>query len=231
MDKIGPICRSVEDCALVFDMIHGSDNRDGTVKDLPFNWDPDSDIHSLKIGYVESSFAKAHPNDQATLKKLREMGLNLVSIQLPDYPVETMEFILSVEAAAAFDELTRSNQDDLLTRQTKDAWPNIFRRARMIPAVEYVQANRLRWQVMDKMAELMSDIDLYVAPSFDSLLLTNLTGHPCVVLPNGFEQTNSSDVVPTSISFIGQLYGKAKLMTAAKAYQDITGFHLNYPQP
>jgi Asp-tRNA(Asn)/Glu-tRNA(Gln) amidotransferase A subunit family amidase len=101
----------------------------------------------------------------------------------------------------------------------------------MIPAVEYVQANRLRWQVMDKMAELMSDIDLYVAPSFDSLLLTNLTGHPCVVLPNGFEKTNSSDVVPTSISFIGQLYGEAKLMTAAKAYQDITGFHLNYPQP
>lgn len=138
---------------------------------------------------------------------------------------------MSVEAAAAFDELTRSNQDDLLTRQTKDAWPNIFRRARMIPAVEYVQANRLRWQVMDKMAELMSDIDLYVAPSFDSLLLTNLTGHPCVVLPNGFEKTNSSDVVPTSISFIGQLYGEAKLMTAAKAYQDITGFHLNYPQP
>ncbi|MFQ6113971.1 MAG: amidase, partial [bacterium] len=172
MDKIGPMCRTVEDCALVFNAIYGPDGKDGTVVDLPFNWNPDLDIKRLRIGYVKSAFEENRENkewkanDEATLKTLRSLGLNLISIELPDYPIDVMSFILSAEAAAAFDELTRSNKDDLMVRQIKDAWPNVFRQARMIPAVEYIQANRVRTLVMEAMVELMSEIDVYVVPSF-----------------------------------------------------------------
>jgi len=138
-----------------------------------------------------------------------------------------MAFILSAEAGAAFDELTRDNRDELLVRQGKDAWPNVFRQARMIPAVEYIQANRLRTKVMQAMAGLMSQIDIYVTPSFvgDNLLLTNLTGHPQTVVPNGFKESGS----PTSISFVGGLFQEAKALAIARAYQNATGFHLKHP--
>ena len=233
MDKIGPICRSVEDCALVFNAIYGPDGKDSTVVDLPFNWDAGRGIKDLKIGYIKSAFeqeredkeAKAH--DEATLEVLRRLGLDLIPIELPDYPVEAIAFILSVEAAAAFDELTRSGRDDLLVRQIKNAWPNRFREARMVPAVEYIQANRLRTLLIKAMHELMSDIDVYVAPSWagNNLLLTNLTGHPAVVLPNGFNKKKE----PTSITFNGKLYGESEVLAVAKAYQDATGFHLIHP--
>lgn len=233
MDKIGPMCRSVEDCALVFNAIHGPDDQDGTVVDLPFNWDADLDIKKLRIGYVKSAFEKDRENkvwqanDQAALDALRSLGLTLTPIELPDYPVDAMSFILSAEAAAAFEELTLSDRDDLLVRQIKNAWPNVFRQARMIPAVEYVQANRVRTLVMQAMSKLMSEIDVYVVPSFggNNLLLTNLTGHPCVVLPNGFNDKGS----PTSISFIGKLFGEAETLAVARAYQDATDFHLKHP--
>ncbi len=233
MDKLGPMCRSVEDCAVVFNAIYGPDGKDLTVVDLPFNWDPHLDIRQLRIGYLKSEFErdrkdeewKAH--DQATLETLRQMGLKLIPIALPDYPIEALSFILNAEAAAAFDELTRSNRDDLLVRQIKNAWPNVFRQSRTIPAVEYIQANRVRTLVMRAMAEVMSQVDVYVAPSFGghNLLLTNLTGHPAVVLPNGFRK----DGTPTSITFIGKLYGEAELLAVAKAYQDATDFHLKHP--
>jgi Asp-tRNA(Asn)/Glu-tRNA(Gln) amidotransferase A subunit family amidase len=136
-----------------------------------------------------------------------------------------LAFILSAEAAAAFDELTRNGQDDLMVRQIKDAWPNVFRSSRFIPAVEYIQANRIRYMIIQEMQKL--DVDVYVAPSFggDNLLLTNLTGHPCVVLPNGFDEKGS----PVSISFIGKLYDEATLLAVAKEYQDATDFHLRHP--
>ena len=233
MDKIGPICRSVEDCALVFDAIYGTDGKDSTVVDLPFNWDAGRGIKDLKVGYIKSAFeqerkdkeSKAH--DEATLEVLRRLGLDLIPIELPDYPVDAIAFILSVEAAAAFDELTRSGRDDLLVRQIKNAWPNRFREARLVPAVEYIQANRLRTLVIKAMHELMSDIDVYVAPSWagNNLLLTNLTGHPAVVLPNGFNKKQE----PTSITFNGKLYGESEVLAVAKAYQDATGFHLKHP--
>ncbi|MFQ5641394.1 MAG: amidase [bacterium] len=234
MDKIGPMCRSVEDCALVFDAITGPDNRDGTLVDLPFNWDANLDVKKLRIGYVKSAFERERENkegkafDDATLETLRSLGINLIPIELPDRPVSAMSFILSVEAAAAFDELTRSNRDDLMVRQIKNAWPNAFRQARMIPAVEYVQANRLRTLVMEDMAKLMSEIDVYVVPSFggSNLLMTNLTGHPTVVLPNGFTEKGT----PTSISFVGKLFGEAAMLAVAKAYQDATDFHLRHPE-
>jgi Asp-tRNA(Asn)/Glu-tRNA(Gln) amidotransferase A subunit family amidase len=233
MDKIGPICRSVEDCALVFNAIYGPDGKDSTVVDLPFNWNAARSIKGLKVGYLKSDFEQdrkdeeSKANDQVALEALRHLGLELIPIELPDYPVEATGFILSVEAAAAFDELTRSGRDDLLVRQIKNAWPNRFRETRLIPAVEYVQANRLRTLVIKAMHELMSDVDVYVAPSWvgDNLLLTNLTGHPAVVLPNGFNKEQE----PTSITFTGRLYGESEVLTVAKAYQDATGFHLKNP--
>jgi len=171
---------------------------------------------------------QAKTNDEAVLDALKSSGINLIPIELPDYPVRAIRFVLSAEAAAAFDELTRSNQDDLLVRQNKGAWPNSFRRARMIPAVEYIQANRLRTIVMQAMAQTMSQIDVFVTPSYGGnvLLMTNLTGHPAVVLPNGFTEKGT----PTSISFIGNLYGEAEALLAAKTYQDATCFHLKHPK-
>lgn len=228
MDKIGPICRTVEDCAIVFRAILGPDGEDQTLIDLPFNYTPDVDVKQLRIGYLKELFEEDYDDretDQATLQVLRNLGAELLPIRLPDYPTESLAIILASEAAAAFDELTRSNEDDLLVRQIRNAWPNVLRFSRFIPAVEYIQANRLRHKIIQEMAEL--DVDVYVAPSFggDNLLLTNLTGHPCVVLPNGFNEEGK----PVSISFIGRLYDEATLLAVAKAYQDATDFHENHP--
>ena len=233
MDKIGPMCRSVEDCALVFDAIYGPDEKDGTLVDMPFNWDIGLDIKKLRIGYVKNLFDEERENkewqnfDHATIEKLGTVGINLIPIELPDSPISALSFILGAEAAAAFDELTRSNKDDLLVRQIKNAWPNVFRQARMIPAVEYIQANRARTLVMEAMAELMSKIDVYAVPSYggNNLLMTNLTGHPAVVLPNGFTEKGT----PTSITFMGNLFSEAETLAVAKAFQDATDFHLKHP--
>jgi Asp-tRNA(Asn)/Glu-tRNA(Gln) amidotransferase A subunit family amidase len=230
MDKLGPICRTVEDCALVFDAIRGPDGLDQTVVDLPFNYNYQVDVSNLRIGYVKNAFEEEYPtsaNDQAVLDVLRELGAELVPISLPDYPIGDLSFILSTEAAAAFDKLTRSDRDDLLVRQIRNAWPNVFRTHRFVPAVEYIQANRIRYQVIQEMEHILADVDLYVSPAFigDNLLLTNLTGHPCVVLPNGFNAKGS----PTSITFMGQLYDEATILAVARAYQEATGWHLKHP--
>lgn len=230
MDKIGPICRTVEDCAIVFDAIRGSDSIDLSVINAAFNYNYDIDITSLKIGYLKEDFEKDTlfaKQNRATLNKLRELGANLIEIKLPDLPIDPMQIILSAEAAAAFDELTRSNRDDLLVRQIKNAWPNSFRASRFIPAVEYIQANRIRTVLIAQMAELMAHIDVYVSPSWegDNLLLTNLSGHPCVVLPNGFDDEGE----PTSITFMGRLFDEATVLAAAKIYQDATDFHKKHP--
>jgi Asp-tRNA(Asn)/Glu-tRNA(Gln) amidotransferase A subunit family amidase len=229
MDKIGPICRTVEDCAMVFQAIYGPDGMDQSVFDFPFNYDPEIDLKDLRIGYVEKDFSSDYPfkkSDSLTIQKLSEMGANLIPIELPSLPFKDISFLLNAEAAAMFDELTRSNKDDLLVRQIKNAWPNVFRQSRFIPAVEYINAQRIRYKLIQAMEELMQKIDLYLAPSWegDNLLLTNLTGHPCVVLPNGFH--NGS---PTSITFNGQLFNEGKLMTVAKKYQDATNFHIKHP--
>lgn len=228
MDKIGPICRTVEDCAIVFDAIRGPDGIDESLFDLPFNYDYRIDLRDVRIGYTKELFEEDYSfkeTDSVALDVLRRLGADLVPVELPDYPVEALAFILSAEAAAAFDELTRSGKDDLLVRQIRYAWPNVFRGARFIPAVEYIQANRVRHQIIQDMAKI--DVDVYVAPSFggNNLLLTNLTGHPCVVLPNGFDEGGH----PVSISFIGRLYGEAALLAVARAYQEATDFHVQHP--
>ncbi|MEM1323358.1 MAG: amidase [Bacteroidota bacterium] len=228
MDKIGPICRTVEDCAIVFAAINGPDPKDPALIAAPFNYDAELDVKQLRVAYVKSDFEGAYPfksQDSLVLAKLAALGLELIPIELPDYP--DIGFILESEAAAAFDELTRSGRDDELVRQIKFAWPNVFRQARMIPAVEYIQANRIRRQLMEEMHNTLHNIDLYIAPSWasSSLRITNFTGHPCVVLPNGFR-----DGRPTSITFTGKLFGEDKLLRFAKFFQDNTDFHLQHPE-
>jgi Asp-tRNA(Asn)/Glu-tRNA(Gln) amidotransferase A subunit family amidase len=231
MDKIGPICRSAEDLAIVFNAIHGSDGIDQTLYDVPFNYQPEIDFSKLKIAYLKIDFDKQydfHSQDSVTLLKLQELGAELIPIELPKLPVNDLAVILSAEAGAAFDELTRSNRDDLLVRQIKDAWPNVFRASRFIPAVEYINANRVRFLLIQQMQEMMEKVDLYIAPSWggDNLLLTNLTGNPCVVLPNGF----SNDGTPTSITFIGRLFDEGRIIAFAKKYQDATDFNKIHPE-
>lgn len=228
MDKLGPISRAVEDCALVFNAIYGPDGLDQTVYDLPFDYDPRIKLNKLRIGYLKGDFEKAKQNkenDAATLAKLRMLGAELVPIELPtNYPIAALVFILSVESATAFDELIRSGRVDQLRRSSQ---ATSWRKARFVPAVEYLQANRIRYLLIQKMAKLMKQVDVYLAPSQegDNGLLTNLTGHPCVVLPNGFTQEGT----PTSICFIGQLFGEAQLLAVAKRYQDATDFHRKHP--
>lgn len=231
MDKIGPIGRTVEDCAVVFDAIRGPDGLDAAVLDFPFNYSPDADVKKLRIGYLKKEFEsdtlRASFN-AAVLKSFRKMGVQLHPIELPKYPISSLAFVLTAEAAAAFDETTRSNQDDRMVRQIKDAWPNYFRGSRFIPAAEYLQANRLRRIIIDEMQKLMDSIDVFIAPPFegDNLLLTNLTGHPSVVLPTGFNAKGR----PVSITFVGRLFDEATLLSVAKAYQDATDFHKKHPK-
>jgi len=228
MDKIGPIARTVEDCAIVLDGIRGPDGIDPTVLDLPFNYDPAIDPAKLRIGIVKEEFdRRGGPHDAATIEVLRSLGVEPIPIELPDLPVEDLRFILNAEAAAAFDDLTRSGRDDLLVRQIEQAWPNVFRQSRFIPAVEYIEANRIRWLLIREMARRMETVDLYVTPSFGrSLLLTNLTGHPCVVIPNG---RTDAGVPVSSISFIGRLFGEAETLAVARRVQEAQGLHRARP--
>ena len=233
MDKIGPITRSVEDCALIFNAIYGPDGHDPTVMAAPFRYAPLTTLKGLRIGYVKKGFESNYSNranDSLTLQTLRTLGAELVPFELPtSVPAGRISFLLTVEAAASFDELTRSGRDDLMVRQGKNAWPNSFRSARFVPAVEYIQANRARTKLINDMAAQLkaAQLDVYISPTYagGNLTLTNLTGHPCVVLPNGFTKQN----LPTSITFMGQLFEEGKVLAVAKAYQDATDWHKRHP--
>jgi Asp-tRNA(Asn)/Glu-tRNA(Gln) amidotransferase A subunit family amidase len=244
MDKLGPICRSVEDCALVLDAVYGPDGQDNSVIAAPFHWDASVSPRSLRIGYVKSAFdlPATDPNDpkrilhgtkkfdDAALEVFKRLGINLIPVTLPDVQYDAMRIILTAEAAAAFDELTRSDRDKLLVQQGKFDWPNTFRTARFIPAVDYVNANRLRSIAIQKWDELMSTVDVIVTPTgaanLSQLVATNLTGHPAVILPNGFRE----DGTPVSLTFLGGLFEEGKLLAVARAYQEATPFHLKHPQ-
>jgi Asp-tRNA(Asn)/Glu-tRNA(Gln) amidotransferase A subunit family amidase len=285
MDKLGPICRTVEDCALVLDAIYGPDGSDRTVQPAAFNWDANLDWRKLRVGYLKTDFEKKSDEQQeagkeepaatpeelkkreerkkrreaararaeydrkyneAALAKLKEMGVKLVPVEMPKFPYDAMVAMLTAEAAAAFDDLTRSGKDKLLTAQKDFDWPNSFRSARFIPAVEYIQAARARRIAMDAVAKVFEEFDVIVAPtSSQQLVITNLTGQPAVILPNGFRGSdapkppsdNPGDFTnaggpgtPASLTFLGNLYGEAKLLALARAYQDATGFHLLHPK-
>jgi Asp-tRNA(Asn)/Glu-tRNA(Gln) amidotransferase A subunit family amidase len=242
-DKIGPMCRSVEDCALVLKAIHGTDDLDLTVVDLPFNWDVRVNATKLRVGYLKAAFDEEHSlkeeaaNDAATIEKLRKIGFVLKAVKLPDYPVQAagMTSFLG-EFGSIWDEMIRSGQDSLLTRQDEYHIGNLGRRARTVPAVEFISASRIRTLIMQATAQIFKQVDVYVAPfsrtdsappvSGLNVQFTNFTGHPAVIVQNGFTENG----LPTGITFIGNLYGEAELLLVAKAYQDATDFHLRHPK-
>lgn len=280
MDKLGPICRSVEDCAIVLDAIHGPDGHDRTVHPSAFNWDASIDWRALRVGVLEADFAAppmqppaASPDTAGTeedkkrrdtarrqqavnqthadydrkfgtaaLAKLRAMGVTMTPVEMPKLPWTAMRSVLLAEAAASFDELTRSGRDKLLTSQGPNDWPNSFRSARFIPAVEYIQANRARMMGIEQMAAIFDRFDVVVAPTFSvQLVVTNLTGHPALILPNGFRGDDAPAFsaepgaeyggpgTPVSLTFLGPLHGEAKLLAFARAYQEATGYHDKHP--
>lgn len=226
LDKLGPMCRSAEDCAIVFSEIAGRDPSDSVTVDAAFQWPLDRDAATLRVGYVEQAFDESpRDSDRETLEAMRNLGIDLKPIALPDLPYNELMFVLMAEAAASFDDLTRSGRDDELVNQAGTAWPNTFRTNRFVPAVEYIQANRVRTLLIREMARLFDEIDAYLTPSMHALYLTNLTGHPCVTFPNGF----SSRGEPRSISIVGGLYREAEILALAHAFQQQTDFHLRRP--
>ena len=231
MDKAGPMCRSAQGCAIVLNAIYGPDGMDQAVINAAFNYNADLDIGSLKIGYLKDLFERKYSNrsnDSITLRVFHELGIHPEPVSLPEnLPYNAMLMILAAESAAAFDEFTRSNNDDLLVRQDKSAWPSFFRGARFIPAVEYIQANRIRYLLIEKMNALFQKYDAIITPSFGGpqLLATNLTGHPVVVLPNGFNEKGS----PTSFSILGRLFQEGTILVIANAYQQATAFETMKP--
>jgi Asp-tRNA(Asn)/Glu-tRNA(Gln) amidotransferase A subunit family amidase len=286
MDKLGPICRSVEDTALVLDAIHGPDGKDRAVKRAAFNWNAEFDSKKLRVGYLKDDFekpfeqaeepgkpdAELSPDEKkkrdeqkarreerrvqveydrkfqhAAIAKLQAMGVKLEPIALPKFPYDAMVPLLDAEAAAAFDELTRTGRDKLLTEQGPDDWPTTFRAARFIPAVEYIQANRARALAMEAVSKAFEDFDVIVAPTnSQQLLVTNLTGQPALILPNGFRGEDAPPAkknekgeiegnyggpgTPVSLTFLAPLYREANLLAFARAYQDATDFHTKHPK-
>ena len=239
MDKLGPMCRSAEDCALVFDAICGPDGKDNTIIDVPFNWDATADVTKLRVGYLSSAFEGAiiedpenpdraegerqtRQNNQAALQTIRSLGVKVTRFELPDVPTEAIGFILGTEAAAAFDGPTRIAQLNLMKEPPEESrWPDRFRASRFVPAVEYIQANRLRMRVMQEVDEAMSDLDLFIG---SNLGVTNLTGHPEISMPSGFFQGS-----PTSLRLTGKLFGEPEILLLAHAFQGKTDHHLKHP--
>ena len=247
MDKVGPIARSVEDCALVFSAIAGRDPLDPVSVDGPAAWPPRRGLSDLRIGFVEELFEEERGKDARseeekareaewrsfdlrTLDVLRRLGARLVPLKLPSRtPAGPLSIVLTAEAASAFDELVLDGRVKSMVRQTADAWPNVFRQGRLLAAVDYLRAQRARTLLMREMEERLAGVDLFVSPTYGGsvLLLTNLTGHPSVVVPNGFRL---SDGTPTSVTFTGRLFGEADLLSVADLYQRATDFHVRRPK-
>jgi Asp-tRNA(Asn)/Glu-tRNA(Gln) amidotransferase A subunit family amidase len=232
MDKIGPICRGVEDCAAALNGMYGPDGRDLTVGDVPFNWEPARPVGSMRIGYLKEEFDQQQDPErkaiyQQALEALKSAGANLQPIELPKFSVGALRIILVAEAATAFDDITRDGRVNQLSGQEPGDWPNTFRSSRFIPAVEYIRAQRARRILMQQMDELMSKWDVFVtpAPGSLSLLITNLTGHPAICVPCGFPKG-----LPQSIMFTGGLYDEAAPLRVALAYERATEWHTMHPK-
>lgn len=243
MDKVGPICRTVEDCALAFNAIYGPDGRDESVVDAPFTWEPDAPLSRLRVGYLKSDFESATPPANASeevrkrfegrlagmkeaLQVFRAAGAHLVPVDLPDFPTQAIRFILSAEAATAFDDLTRTRGVEQLTEQGPGDWPNTFRSSRFVPAVEYLRAQRARTLLMRRYDALMSTCDVFLsATGGASLVATNLTGHPALCLKAGFV-----DKMPWALMVTGRLYDEATVLRVALAYESATTWHTMHPQ-
>ena len=235
LDKVGPICRSAADAAIVFNYIHGTDGKDGSAVNMPFNYTPNKDIKKIKIGYAKNYFDKIKDtsrNEFKVLEEFKKLGVQLIPVNFPDsgvYNFNIMDVVIGVECAAQFDEMTRMNIDDALTRQTKNDWPNSFRTARFVPAVEYINAQRHRYTLMQKVNEVMQQYDVIICPSRgdgNQSAITNLTGNPVVCVPTGFDKRSN---LPTGISFVGNLYDEATILSIAQAYQKATNWDETHP--
>jgi len=270
-DRLGPLCRTVEDCALVLYVISRPDEQDLSVIDLPFNWDAGLDIRSLRVGYVESAFHDENrhedwkKNDQEVLDQVRSLGVRIEPFELPKLPLNLVNG-LGPESGASFDEFLRSGRDKNLTNKSR---ANGFRQNRLIPAVEYLQAQRVRAMIMRQFAAVVSRFDVYIAPYMNMrttptgprggsptagpdggdgagsgrggsgrgagsappgailqhFQVANICAYPAVSVPNGF----TADGKPTSITFMGGLYGEAAMLALAKAYQDRAGWSRRHP--
>jgi Asp-tRNA(Asn)/Glu-tRNA(Gln) amidotransferase A subunit family amidase len=248
-DRLGPICRHVEDCAVVMSVIARPDGRDLSVTELPFNWNAELDPRKLRVGYFKDAFADddRNPewmaNDKRTLAKLQSQGVALVPLEVPEFPIDILS--LNVEAAVFFDELLRSGNYKNLTQKSRG---DRFRVSRLVPAVEYLQSQRVRSMMMQKLAQAIDKVDVYLAPSTNGnprvpdgappppnppppnktqqhSQMANLACYPGLAVPNGFASTGA----PTSINFMGRPYAEAELMALAKLYQDATDFNLQRP--
>ncbi len=233
LDKVGPICRSAEDAAIVYAFIHGTDGNDPGAIRHSFNYTGKVDWSKIRIAYPENFFKRLNTDapEWKVIETYRSLGATVQAINFPDsamYPVNLVSIILNAESAAAFDELTRTNRDDLIERQDRNFWPNSFRAARTIPAVEYINANRYRSILCSRMNDFMKNYDVLIVPTFSGrqLSMTNLTGHPVVCMPIGFNQTGS----PLSITLIGNLYDEATILAAAKGFQDKTEHNKKHPE-
>jgi Asp-tRNA(Asn)/Glu-tRNA(Gln) amidotransferase A subunit family amidase len=263
MDKIGPMCRSAEDCALVFDAIIGPDGQDLTIKDYPFNWNAGVKPANVRIGYVKATFdvpernangqlqhaTKAH--DDAALDVLRRIGATLIPVELPQTNGAATSLILQPEAGAAFETLILSGKVKELVQQGANAWPNTFKAAQFVPAVDYINANRARTMLMQAWWELFKTVDVIVTPTGGNAQLgqTNLTGNPSVIIPNGFREAAPlggggggaaarpdstapaapRPQTPVSLTFLGPLFQEELPLAVAHAYQQATDFHLRKP--
>jgi Asp-tRNA(Asn)/Glu-tRNA(Gln) amidotransferase A subunit family amidase len=292
-DKLGPICRSVEDCALVMQAIWGPDGQDEACPNTWFQWNAKFDWKTLRVGYLKDDFEKpwiqptpplgedataeekkayesnvaAEPArhasreydrkfDLAALEVFKKMGVQLIPVEIPKFPYEAMGSISSIEGAAAFDSLTLTGRDKLLTERSASDWPNAFRAARFYPAVEFIQTMRVRTLAIRALAKVFEQVDIIVTPTTgpsNQVAVTNLTGHPAIIVPNGLRGMDAPAAVafarsagsagvggknnlgggpntPVSLTFLGGLYRDAQTCAFAHAYQRETGFHKLYPE-
>jgi Asp-tRNA(Asn)/Glu-tRNA(Gln) amidotransferase A subunit family amidase len=236
-DTVGPMCRSAEDCAIVFNAIYGADGKDNSIIDVPFGWDATADVTKLRVGYLRSAFSDnpaglsglpaaaqiaTRRNNEEALRVIRSLGVEVVPFDLPTVAIEAIDFIRYAETAAAFDDLTRSGRlGEVEHGPEQSPRPAEIRPARFIPAVEYIQANRYRLRVMEQVDAAMSGLDLFIGAN---LLLTNRTGHPVISLPNGFFEGSQ-----TGLQLTGKLFGEPELLLLAHAFQSRTDHHLKRP--
>jgi Asp-tRNA(Asn)/Glu-tRNA(Gln) amidotransferase A subunit family amidase len=290
MDKLGPITRSVEDCALVMQAIWGPDGHDEACQNASFQWNADYDWKKLRIGYLQDDFEKPwnqtlpEPAPDATPQELRayerrkanapaalaareydrkfdlaaldvfkKMGVTLIPVEIPKAPWDAMRATYTIEGAAAFSDLTLSGRDKLLYQASESAWPNSFRAERFFPAVEYIQIMRARTLAIREFARVFEKVDLIVTPTTgpsNQVTVTNLTGHPAVIVPNGLRGADAPVTPPqptpagpaavgnqgggpntmVSLTFLGGLYKDAETCAFAHAYQQATGFHKLHPK-
>jgi Asp-tRNA(Asn)/Glu-tRNA(Gln) amidotransferase A subunit family amidase len=231
MDKLGPIARTAEDLAPVFDAIHGADPRDPTSRRMPFGYDASRPLASVRIG-IHPVLAEGGANATGPIKPvldaLRARGATFTTVAWPeDLPAAPLNLIIGVEGAAAFDTITRDNLDDRMVQQPANAWPNIFRAARFVPAVEYLQANRVRTLLMQRLDAMFRTVDVVITPPYagNVLVSTNLSGHPAVVVPVGFG-TNDA---PQTMTVIGGLWKEELALRVAAEWQAASDVHRRRP--